>query len=503
MKKLLLSSILAAATVSSITPFAFAADTTLSVTGVSANSMLKAYKVGTIDVVSTTGDANDTLGAFDVATDAGNKAAVNAAFAEGAGQDTDNPVAWIMKNWTSTEASNGHAGDLQTWAAKLAKADSLSGGVDLAVSGSTASATLPEGVYVVVDKSTTSDQLLPMFVTTSLKDGSVTKFGSVTLGTAAGKHNEVSAPTEKIKDDVAGTYGNSTSVGTGHTADLQITQPVPYMTSFDKFPITITKTLPEGVTYNSTTPATVKVDGTDVTGATVEYDQATRKLTVKIPDASTLTPGKDIMVDYKVDVAPGTELSSTPLGELKVEYPRELTATSETTNLSEKDGTPATATTHTVTIKSVNKDSQEVANATYTLSRTNGDTYEIKVDANGNVSTSSDGVTATLTAGSLEIKGLDSGEYTLTETDAPEGYSDLALPTVNFTIGEDGTVTEGTGDDNNLVEVDGTTIKVTHIRSLTELPNTGLYGMALMALVGAIVAVASFGVSLFGKKKSA
>ena len=93
--------------------------------------------------------------------------------------------------------------------------------------------------------------------------------------------------------------------------------------------------------------------------------------------------------------------------------------------------------------------------------------------------------------GQLVILGLDTGDYYVKETKAPEGYNQLALP-VKVTVGSGSTsIYDGT------YVVYGATIE--NNRGM-ELPSTGGEGTMMMITIGTMVALA-FAVLLITHKK--
>ena len=106
-------------------------------------------------------------------------------------------------------------------------------------------------------------------------------------------------------------------------------------------------------------------------------------------------------------------------------------------------------------------------------------------------STQSAGTTLTVgTNGTINVSGLAAGEYVVEET-ANGDYRDI-LPKFTVTIANNGTVTieNGDGDAWGLVEVDGTGngVRVTNVKSITELPLTGAAGTAMFTVLGLLIA---------------
>ncbi|MBP3210660.1 MAG: LPXTG cell wall anchor domain-containing protein, partial [Oscillospiraceae bacterium] len=180
-----------------------------------------------------------------------------------------------------------------------------------------------------------------------------------------------------------------------------------------------------------------------------------------------------------------------------------------------------------------NSDAAELANAKFTMKTPeNADMYFIQKNA-GDASTpavyefssayasATTGATNTITtpaSGAVVIYGLDTGTYTLTETEAPSGYNQLTA-TVSvpveyasealsadktFTTSKSKTATFVKGTDDT---TSGTTYKlaansVIGIENLTgtELPSTGGIGTTIFYVVGALLVVGA-GVVLVTRRK--
>lgn len=87
-------------------------------------------------------------------------------------------------------------------------------------------------------------------------------------------------------------------------------------------------------------------------------------------------------------------------------------------------------------------------------------------------------------SGTFNVKGLDAGEYILTETKTLDGYN-LLTDTITAIIAEDGNVTykqtSSTGDAENTIQVVNNTG--------TELPSTGGIGTTIFYVVGSILVI--------------
>ena len=93
--------------------------------------------------------------------------------------------------------------------------------------------------------------------------------------------------------------------------------------------------------------------------------------------------------------------------------------------------------------------------------------------------------------GETKIQGLK-GEYTITETQAPQDYSSLMLPSAVVTVNVDDTnmtwSLDVKSDPNNLIKKgDSHTVVVTNIRTITEIPLTGAAGLTMLFSIAALL----------------
>ncbi|MBT1161462.1 isopeptide-forming domain-containing fimbrial protein [Bifidobacterium sp. SO1] len=109
------------------------------------------------------------------------------------------------------------------------------------------------------------------------------------------------------------------------------------------------------------------------------------------------------------------------------------------------------------------------------------------------------------------LVGLDAGEYTVKETKAPTGYTNIGLPSFTVTIGDTFTADNSTrptgtstwGDHylteltftkaggDSRIDQNGNLITVKNAKNITELPKTGGAGLALIVVVGGLFIAAA------------
>lgn len=100
--------------------------------------------------------------------------------------------------------------------------------------------------------------------------------------------------------------------------------------------------------------------------------------------------------------------------------------------------------------------------------------------------------------GYIHMTGLDSGTYTLTETEAPAGYNKLASD-ITIKINNDGTVEGGQKDPAAETPGVGIVIPVEN-KTGAEMPSTGALGTAIFTAVGAILMIGTAMIIVARKK---
>ncbi|MDO5139365.1 MAG: SpaA isopeptide-forming pilin-related protein, partial [Oscillospiraceae bacterium] len=149
-----------------------------------------------------------------------------------------------------------------------------------------------------------------------------------------------------------------------------------------------------------------------------------------------------------------------------------------------------------------------IPGAQFTLTKGSALVTDIKViKKNGSWDNESDRIAVengvfTIPAGGVTILGLGAGEYTLTETKAPDGYIKTIQP-VKFTAGRDGTVTYTNAADNPAPKV----LSVNENKQYTiqnepgaSLPSTGGFGTTMIYILGSILTFGA-GVLLWRRRR--
>lgn len=143
-----------------------------------------------------------------------------------------------------------------------------------------------------------------------------------------------------------------------------------------------------------------------------------------------------------------------------------------------------------LTIKKVDSanSNETLSGAVFKLSGKSEQSFEEKTVTTGN-------------DGTVTIKNLPVGQYTLIETTAPDGY-DLLTEEITLTVSSD-SVTASYGNDgsNSVVRAEGTTVTIKNSAGET-LPNTGGMGTRMYTLSGLmLVAIATLGGMMYSGRK--
>lgn len=472
---------------STLTPDQLSVPKSLSVTGLAGNHNLVAYPVALFN--SATVDGTKL-----VSYDAGTPGAMVNVIKSTVPTTDANPGLYALRTLTG-----GEDGTLRTWVDKMAT-QTLSGGTPLTMNGTSASATLAPGAYLIVDKNTSGAACLPMFTATSV--GPATTMGSLKLGEVECKKITPEAPIKAVADDVASGSNfvftdNLTPVGSDELIRYRLRQRIPNHTSFSKFQIKITDKFSQYVTYRGNPVITIR-NGTNpdqapiatLTAQDFTVEQGTNRVSFLLKDVKPYESGTIIDVEYDMHLTPTAPVLTEIPNRVESQFtnnPNYIEIGTEEEN-PPVPGNEVKVKTFKLGLKKINMDSGDLTGATFKLEKLSKSSRTIKIKDNR----ASDDAAAseTISVGSVVIDGLDAGEYRLTELTPPQGYSSVALPKVEFTLGADGRVVEKSSTDiNKLVDVDkdGFTLVVKNPRSITELPNTGLYSLIAIAITSVLL----------------
>lgn len=391
-------------------------------------------------------------------------------------------------------------------------------GIELnTLDGTSKTATVPEGWYVVINTvngvpkgGTTA------LVATKIMDGDkeYTKFN---LNKENGQQNiealgEFNAKSENAPDAPVKTVENVTTkvndntVNVGDTVEYTIKHRIPAAAAgYDNYQYAIYDTASKGLTVDDATSIAVKIDDVALTlGTDYQVEGPTKNSNTKATLTKiTLTyttakkyAGKEVTVTYRAtvnsDILENTDQSATNTAKAY-------------TNGGESGAGTTTVNTHDFQFKKVgvgDTDKNGLAGAKFVVKK--NDKY-LKLDSASKawslVSNPADAAVFTSgDDGMVKLEGLSSGTYTVVETEAPTDYAQNFKVTFNVTIAQDGTVSVDQ-DPLHLVIPDGNNTQIKNVKSVTQLPLTGAAGTVLFTVVALLVGGAGVAVAVKSRRR--
>ena len=459
--------------------FTFTADKAEQLT----NRQLSFYKIGDYVQYGT-----GTSAGYGVQTNEANKNAVNAALGRTLGasynkDNVDNLAAALADGQLDQAPTRPWAeGNTRKFAEALVQQQNLAAvtpAPEFTVTGTSATVALPAGIYLVVDNTDATagvTKAVPMIVSSGeVKDGVLT---NPTKGTTVNfKNSAVEEPSKTVSATSVSVGETLTYTLTGHVAN-----PKPEAFVFHDIPSV-------GLTVKADS-FSATVDGDLVVFAnyfTTDFDSlsdykgdGTNEFTVTvIPAKLAELAGKTIVVTYKAVVnseAMGNDVSN---------------------KLVKNDGSYDTVTTKlfSFSFSKRDNDNNALAGATFKLSVADGQTGVLPTMNGQEYGTTQ----ISGNNGNVTFSGLKAGIYTVTETQAPQGYMNTFLPSFTVTIDKNGEATFGE-DAFGLVNTSEKTVK--NIKSITQLPLTGAAGTTLFTVVALLVAGAGVTVAVKSRQRT-
>lgn len=339
-------------------------------------------------------------------------------------------------------------------------------------------------------------------------------------------------PTVDKKVQVNGTGKDATDAKIGDTLTFTLTSTIPDMSAYSTYTFNFKDTLSKGLTFGQVT--SVKVEGANSpltvnTDYTVTTPTASNNntLTVAMKDFKTkqqANVGKKITVTYTATLNKDAVVGGAGnVNSATIQYSNNPS----TNGTGESEPSKVRVFTYGFTVdkytgKNYDDTATRLAGAEFTLAHKGGTAISfVKVadsatqNAVYRVAKADEaGATTTITTpanGKVEFRGLENGEYTLTETKAPAGYNRLASAIGvkvhgqnNGTDTTHATVTITYNNDNNGSNYDQTAsngvIPVQNKSGVT-LPGTGGMGTIAFTVIG--VLVIALGVAWTLKRKNA
>lgn len=402
------------------------------------------------------------------------------------------------------------AEQLRKFADELAKTNPLptADGAGLTVTAEQAGTTQPvavsdEGWYLVTDTFTESGETTattgtPAVVATTVNGltdltivpDKVTGQGNITtVGQFNAKNeNPLTPPAKTAK--VGNVDVDGKTVNVGDTVNFTVSATVPASAAnYDVYPFTITDTASKGLKVAATNTFKVQVDGQDVDSSLYTVTQTGSAAvgtttTITFASAKSLA-GKTIVVSYTGTVTKDalTDLGGSVNNKAMI-----------TTNGGASGEGKTESKTYGFQFKKigVDNDANALAGAQFVVKKKDG--KFLKQDTESKAWSSVDDQTnaTVFTSGAdglVQFKGLAAGDYTVMETNAPNGYAQNFKVTFDVSIAENGTVTF-TQDLLHQVTLptDGQIATVKNVKSITQLPLTGAAGTTLFIVVALLLA---------------
>lgn len=252
-------------------------------------------------------------------------------------------------------------------------------------------------------------------------------------------------PTVDKKVQVDGTGKDATDAKIGDTLTFTLTSTIPDMSAYDTYTFNFKDTLSKGLTFGQVTSVkvgdTTLTKDTDYTVTTAPADSG-NTLTVAMKDFKTkqqANAGKKITVTYAATLNKDAVVGGAGnVNSAKIQYSNNPS----TNGTGESEPSKVRVFTYGFTVDKYTGDqytdaATRLAGAEFTLAHKGGTAISfVKVadsatqNAVYRVAKADEaGATTTITTpanGKVDFRGLENGEYTLTETKAPAGYNKLA-----------------------------------------------------------------------------
>ena len=459
-------------------------------------------------------------GTVEVSTVEAWKNAVTAAADTANGNDS---IPAEYKNNPAAYVATFNAEQIREFATELAKTNPLPtvDGAGLTVTAEQAGTTQPvavsgEGWYLVTDTFTKSGETTattgtPAVVATTVNgltdltivpdkvtgQGNITTVGQFNAKT----ENPLTPPNKTAKVGDVDVDGKTVNVG--DTVNFTVSATVPASAAnYDVYPFTITDTASKGLKVAAANTFKVQVDGRDVDSSLYTVTQTGSAAvgtttTITFASAKSLA-GKTIVVSYTGTV---TKDALTDLGG----------SVNNKAMITTNGGASGEGTTESKTYGfqfkkiGVDNDANALAGAQFVIKKKDG--KFLKQDTESKAWSSVDDQTnaTVFTSGAdglVQFKGLAAGDYTVMETNAPNGYAQNFKVTFDVSIAENGTVTFTQDALKQVTLPTGDQIAtVKNVKSITQLPLTGAAGTTLFIVVALLLAGAGVAVVVKSRQR--
>lgn len=446
-------------------------------------------------------------GTVEVSTVEAWKDAVTAAADTANGNDS---IPAEYKNNPAAYVATFNAEQIREFATKLAKTNPLptADGAGLTVTAEQAGTAQPvavsgEGWYLVTDTFTKSGETTattgtPAVVATTVNGltdltivaDKVTGQGNITtVGQFNAKNeNPLTPPAKTAK--VGNVDVNGKTVNVGDTVDFTVSAAVPASAgNYDVYPFTITDTASKGLKVAETNTFKVQVDGRDVDSSMYTVTQTGSAAvgtttTITFASAKSLA-GKTIVVSYTGTVTKDalTDLGGSVNNKAMI-----------TTNGGASGEGKTESKTYGFQFKKigVDNDANALAGAQFVIKKKDGKFLRQDTESKAWSSVDDQTNATVFTSGAdglVQFKGLAAGDYTVMETNAPNGYAQNFKVTFDVSIAENGAVTFKQDLLHQVtLPTDDQIATVKNVKSITQLPLTGAAGTTLFIVVALLLA---------------
>lgn len=446
-------------------------------------------------------------GTVEVSTVEAWKDAVTAAADTANGNDS---IPAEYKNNPAAYVATFNAEQIREFATELAKTNPLptADGAGLTVTAEQAGTAQPvavsgEGWYLVTDTFTKSGETTattgtPAVVATTVNgltdltivadkvtgQGNITTVGQFNAKT----ENPLTPPNKTAK--VGDVDVNGKTVNVGDTVDFTVSATVPASAAnYDVYPFTITDTASKGLKVAAANTFKVQVDGRDVDSSLYTVTQTGSAAvgtttTITFASAKSLA-GKTIVVSYTGTV---TKDALTDLGG----------SVNNKAMITTNGGASGEGTTESKTYGfqfkkiGVDNDANALAGAQFVIKKKDGKFLRQDTESKAWSSVDDQTNATVFTSGAdglVQFKGLAAGDYTVMETNAPNGYAQNFKVTFDVSIAENGTVTFKQDLLHQVtLPTDDQIATVKNVKSITQLPLTGAAGTTLFIVVALLLA---------------
>lgn len=374
-----------------------------------------------------------------------------------------------------------------------------------------------EGWYLVTDTFTKSGETTattgtPAVVATTVNGltdltivaDKVTGQGNITtVGQFNAKNeNPLTPPAKTAKVGKVDVDGKTVNVG--DTVNFTVSATVPASAAnYDVYPFTITDTASKGLKVAAANTFKVQVDGRDVDSSLYTVTQTGSAAvgtttTITFASAKSLA-GKTIVVSYTGTV---TKDALTDLGG----------SVNNKAMITTNGGASGEGTTESKTYGfqfkkiGVDNDANALAGAQFVVKKKDGKFLRQDTESKAWSSVDDQTNATVFTSGAdglVQFKGLAAGDYTVVETNAPNGYAQNFKVTFDVSIAENGTVTFTQDALKQVTLPTGDQIAtVKNVKSIAQLPLTGAAGTTLFTVVALLVAGAGVTVAVKSRQRT-